>query len=81
MDTWNGVSLSGDTEVSLPIYVLSDTSGSWGCGTLKDNKWLIFQWSEPLRKLNCAKGTRLICQSRVGKGKTLSQKSGAVQQH
>ena len=42
MNSWNGVSLFWKTRSDNPdIRVWSDASGSWGCGALIDDRWLV----------------------------------------
>ena len=55
MNSWNGVSLFWKTRSDNPdIRVWSDASGSWGCGALIDDRWLVFPWPTPLSSLSIA---------------------------
>ena len=45
MDQWNGVSLFWKSRKEEPdVRVVSDASGSWGCGAFSGDKWLQHQW-------------------------------------
>ena len=49
MDSWNGISLFWKSRRDQPdVKVWSDASGSWGCGALAINSWLILPWSMSL---------------------------------
>ena len=55
IDSWNGVSLFWKSRRSMPdIKVVSDASGSWGCGALSANNWFHFQWPAALTPLSIA---------------------------
>ena len=43
---WNGFSLLqwGSPDTPPDVQIQTDTSGSWGCGTFYDGKWLQWQW-------------------------------------
>ena len=52
---WNGISMLWDIGKLLPDYnVVSDASGTWGCGAYWDGKWFHFQWPSILQSLNIA---------------------------
>ena len=47
LDTWNGVSMLWDIHSSAPsVEVVSDASGTWGCGALCGSDWFQVQWCE-----------------------------------
>ena len=49
---WNGVSLLWDLgKVDWDLWVISDASGSWGCGTFWSPHWFQLQWDEKLQSL------------------------------
>ena len=55
METWNGVLLFWKARSSTPdTRMWTDASGSWGCGGVAGNKWLIFKWPECLGELAIA---------------------------
>ena len=44
LDTWNGVSILWDIHSSAPsVEVVSDASGTWGCGALCGSDWFQVQ--------------------------------------
>ena len=52
---WNGISTLWDIGKLLPEFnVVSDASGTWGCGAYWDGKWFHFQWPSVLQSLNIA---------------------------
>ena len=52
---WNGISMLWDSGKLLPEFnVVSDASGTWGCGAYWDGKWFHFQWPSILQSLNIA---------------------------
>ena len=45
MDLWSGTSLLWDHLHQYPeVFVLSDASGSWGCGAMVESSWLQHEW-------------------------------------
>ena len=55
MGHWNGISLLWNSRKQDPdIIVLSDASGSWGCGVCWGAQWLQLQWSPHLKDLSIA---------------------------
>ena len=49
--SWNGVSLLQSQRNANPdVTVTSDTSGSWGCGALCEEKWFQLQWGTGLEQ-------------------------------
>jgi hypothetical protein len=49
MEGWNGISLMpGRIPLSTPL--VSDASGSWGCGAFWGTKWLQWQWDGPSKE-------------------------------
>ena len=54
-ERWNGISLLWDLGLSKAhLQVLSDASGSWGCGAFQDPLWLQLQWTPRLQLLSIA---------------------------
>ena len=52
---WNVISMLWDIGKLLPEFnVVSDASGTWGCGAYWDEKWFHFQWPSILQSLNIA---------------------------
>ena len=50
IEEWNGISLMWVTNTQEPdIRVVSDASGSWGCGAHCLPQWFAFQWTPELR--------------------------------
>ena len=46
---WNGVSLFWQAASTHPdVHVVSDASGSSGCGAYWDTRWLLLQWPPSL---------------------------------
>ena len=49
MEVWNGISLMpGRAPLSIPL--VSDASGSWGCGAFWGTKWFQWQWDGPSKE-------------------------------
>ena len=49
MESWNGISLMpGITPLATPL--VSDASGSWGCGAYWGTRWFRWQWVGPSRE-------------------------------
>ena len=46
MERWNGISLMPGT-AQVPAPLVSDVSGSWGCGTYCGTRWFQWQWEGP----------------------------------
>ena len=46
MEGWNGIALMPNT-MSEPVPLVSDASGSWGCGAHWGKKWFQWQWEGP----------------------------------
>ena len=42
LHTWNGVSIT--PPMNIPLVMVSDASGSWGCGASYGNLWFQLQW-------------------------------------
>ena len=50
---WNGISMLWDIGKLLPEFtILSDASGSWGCGAYWNGQWFHLQWPVYLQSLN-----------------------------
>lgn len=52
MHTWNGVSIMPPT--TPPLILVSDASGSWGCGAAHENLWFQLQWPESWASITIA---------------------------
>ena len=46
MERWNGISLMPGT-AQVPAPLVSDASGSWGCGAYCGTRWFQWQWEGP----------------------------------
>jgi hypothetical protein len=52
LHTWNGVSIMPPT--TPPLILVSDASGSWGCGAAHENLWFQLQWPESWASITIA---------------------------
>ena len=46
MEGWNGIALM-PSGAPLATSLMSDASGSWGCGVYWGDKWFQWQWAGP----------------------------------
>ena len=54
-EDWNGISMFWDvSKQTADITVMSNASGSWGCGAFWKSKWLHFPWPSSLQGLPIA---------------------------
>ena len=54
-EDWNGISMFWDiSKHTADITVMSDASGSWGCGVFWKSKWFHFPWPSSLQGLPIA---------------------------
>jgi len=54
-DAWNGVSMLWDITTLQPQFTLvSDASGSWGCGAYWGSQWFQLQWPVGFQPLSIA---------------------------
>ena len=52
LQAWNGTSIMPPT--TPPLVVVSDASGSWGCGAAHENLWFQLQWPEAWAEVSIA---------------------------
>ena len=53
IEQWNGLSMMIDNKKSHPdILLMSDASGTWGCGAFFDSFWFQLRWPQILQDLH-----------------------------
>ena len=64
LQAWNGTSIMPPT--TPPLVVVSDASGSWGCGAAHENLWFQLQWPETWAAVSIAPNMAVV--AAVNKG-------------